>query len=60
MLVAMRAIRMASFGVWLLVGLPVVAQGADSWQRMAQWAVAYILFAILFFVALLLPMRLTQ
>src|SRR5438067_947308 len=44
----MRAIRMASFGVWLLVGLPVVAQGADSWQRMAQWAVAYILFAILF------------
>ena len=39
---------MASFGVWLLVGLPVVAQGADSWQRMAQWAVAYILFAILF------------
>lgn len=44
----MRAIRIASFGVWLLVGLPVVAQGADSWQRMAQWAVAYILFAILF------------
>jgi len=44
----MRAIRIASFGVWLLVGLPVVAQGADSWQRMAQWAVAYVLFAILF------------
>jgi signal transduction histidine kinase len=44
----MRAIWIASFGVWLLVGLPVVAQGADSWQRMAQWAIAYILFAILF------------
>ena len=44
----MRAIRIASLGVWFLVGLPVVALGADSWQRMAQWAVAYVLFAILF------------
>jgi signal transduction histidine kinase len=48
----MRAIRIASFGVWLLVGLPVVAQGTDSWQRMAQWAIAYILFAVLFAVDL--------
>src|SRR5438132_13992871 len=44
----MRAIRYASFAVWLLVGLPVVVQGADSWQRMTQWAIAYVLFAILF------------
>jgi signal transduction histidine kinase len=44
----MRAIRVASFGVWLLVGLPVIVQGADSWRRMTQWAIAYVLFAILF------------
>src|SRR2546423_624499 len=48
----MRSIPIASFGVWLLVGLPVVAQGADTWQRMAQWAVAYVLFAILFAIDL--------
>jgi signal transduction histidine kinase len=43
-----RAIRIASLGAWLLVGLPVVVQGTDSWQRMAQWSVAFILFGALF------------
>jgi signal transduction histidine kinase len=43
----MRAIRFASLGVWLLVGIPVVAQGADTWQHLAQWAIAYVLFLIL-------------
>jgi len=42
----MRAMRLAALGVWLLVALPVVVQGADSWQRMAQWAVAYALFLV--------------
>ena len=42
----MRAMRLAAVGVWLLVGLPVIVQGADSWQRMAQWAVAYVLFLV--------------
>jgi len=44
----MRALRIAAFGAWFLVGLPVVVQGATTWERMAQWAVAYTLFAILF------------
>lgn len=44
----MRAIRLASLAVWLLVGLPVIVQGANTWQLMAQWAVAYVLFIILF------------
>jgi signal transduction histidine kinase len=43
-----RGIAIASFAVWLLVGLPVVALGATTWQRMAEWAVAYVLFAVLF------------
>ena len=55
MLIVMRAIRVASFGVWFLVGLPVVVQAADSWQRMAQWAIAYILFGILFAIDLHRP-----
>jgi signal transduction histidine kinase len=42
----MRAMRLAALGVWLLVGLPVVAQGADTWQHLAQWAIAYVLFII--------------
>ena len=44
----MRSIAIASFAVWLLVGLPVVVQGATTWQLMAEWAVAYVLFAVLF------------
>ena len=44
-----RAMRLAALGVWILVGLPVVMQGANTWQLMAQWSVAYLLFGILFF-----------
>jgi len=44
----MRALRIAAFGAWFLVGLPVVVQGATTWQRMAEWLVAYVLFALLF------------
>ena len=44
-----RAMRLAALGVWILVGVPVVMQGANTWQLMAQWSVAYLLFGILFF-----------
>ncbi|HKR63021.1 MAG TPA: hypothetical protein VJZ00_04750, partial [Thermoanaerobaculia bacterium] len=47
--------RLAALGVWVLVGLPIVLQGADTWQRMAQWSVAYALFGILFFADLRKP-----
>ena len=44
----MRGIAVASFAVWLLVGLPVIVLGATTSSLMAQWAVAYVLFALLF------------
>jgi signal transduction histidine kinase len=44
-----RVLRFAVLIVWFMVGLPVVIQGgANPPSRMAEWAVAYTLYALLF------------
>jgi signal transduction histidine kinase len=50
-----RAIRITGLAAWLLVGLPVVIQGANTKGLMAQWAVAFILFGALFIADLHRP-----
>jgi signal transduction histidine kinase len=50
-----RAMRLAAAGVWLLVGLPVFIQGATTPGLMTQWAIAYVLFGVLFFADLRRP-----
>ncbi|HEY8180885.1 MAG TPA: histidine kinase [Thermoanaerobaculia bacterium] len=43
-----RILRIAGLIVWIMVGLPVIIQGANTPGRMTAWAIAYALFAILF------------
>ena len=51
-----RLLTIAGLVVWLMVGVPVVMQGAIiSAERMASWAVAYVLFAVLFLIDIRWP-----
>lgn len=43
-----RLLGVAGGIAWLMVGLPVIVQGSSSSSRMIGWAVAYLLFALLF------------
>jgi signal transduction histidine kinase len=43
-----RILRIAGLILWIMVGLPVIIQGANSSARMIGWAIAYVLFAVLF------------
>jgi signal transduction histidine kinase len=44
-----RVIGITGLVAWLMVGAPVIIQGADTPPlRMSQWAVAFVLFGVLF------------
>jgi len=47
-----RALKIGGIAVWLMVGAPVLAGGAQSPARLAGWAVAYLAFLALFLLAL--------
>lgn len=50
-----RILGIAGLTAWLMVGLPVVIQGANTPGVMLRWAVAYVLFAVLFIADLKHP-----
>src|SRR5207244_4001320 len=50
-----RLLAAAGVVAWLMVGVPVIAQGAVSSTLLAQWAVAYTLFIALFLADLRRP-----
>src|SRR3954447_5497247 len=43
-----RILGAAGLTAWLMVGLPVVIQGANTPGVMLRWAIAYVLFGALF------------
>lgn len=43
-----RVVALAGVLAWLLVGVPVLVQGADTPDLMARWAVAFLLFGACF------------
>jgi signal transduction histidine kinase len=43
-----RTLGIAGLTAWLMVGLPVILQGADTRMRMMQWSIAFALFGVLF------------
>jgi len=50
-----RILGIAGLTAWLMVGLPVVIQGANAPGVMLRWAVAYVLFGALFIAGLKHP-----
>jgi signal transduction histidine kinase len=50
-----RILGAAGLTAWLMVGLPVILQGATSPGLMARWAVAFVLFGALFIADLRRP-----
>src|SRR3954470_5858028 len=50
-----RILGIAGLTAWLMVGLPVVIQGASSPGVMLRWAIAYVLFGALFVAGLKQP-----
>src|SRR5258706_4934621 len=50
-----RILGVAGLTAWLMVGLPVVIQGANTPGVMVRWAVAYVLFGALFIADLKHP-----
>ena len=51
----LRVLGIAGLIVWLMVGLPVLVQGADSARLLASWAVAYVIFGVLFMIDMRYP-----
>ncbi|HXH40040.1 MAG TPA: histidine kinase, partial [Thermoanaerobaculia bacterium] len=52
-----RILGVAGLTAWLMVGLPVILQGAVTAWLMAQWTVAFVLFGALFIADLRRPHR---
>src|SRR5258707_9186295 len=52
-----RILGVAGLTAWLMVGLPVIIQGATVPGTMPRWAVAYVLFGALFIADLIRPRR---
>ena len=52
-----RILGVAGLTAWLMVGLPVIIQGATVPGTMLRWAVAYVLFGALFVADLARPRR---
>ncbi|HXH93001.1 MAG TPA: sensor histidine kinase [Thermoanaerobaculia bacterium] len=52
-----RILGVAGLTAWLMVGLPVIIQGATLPGTMLRWAVAYVLFGALFVADLARPRR---
>ncbi|MEA2326518.1 MAG: hypothetical protein QOE68_1477, partial [Thermoanaerobaculia bacterium] len=50
-----RILGIAGLTAWLMVGSPVVVQGANTPGVMLRWAVAYVLFGALFIADLKHP-----
>ena len=50
-----RILGIAGLTAWLMVGLPVIVQGANTRGLLLQWAVAYVLFGALFIADLKHP-----
>ena len=50
-----RVLGIAGLIVWLMVGLPVFVQGADSVRLLASWAVTYAMFGALFIIDMRYP-----
>jgi signal transduction histidine kinase len=52
-----RILGVAGLTAWLMVGLPVILQGATTSGLMAQWTVVFLLFGALFLADLRRPHR---
>src|SRR5205085_4386542 len=50
-----RILGIAGLTAWLMVGLPVIIQGANTPGVMLRWAIAYVLFGALFIADLKHP-----
>lgn len=52
-----RLLGFAGLTAWLMVGIPVLARGADTPLRLAEWSVAFVLFGALYVAGLRRPRR---
>jgi signal transduction histidine kinase len=52
-----RILGIAGLIAWLMVGLPVIIQGATVPGAMGRWAIAFVLFGALFIADLIRPRR---
>lgn len=52
-----RLLGIAGLTAWLMVGIPVLVRGADTPLRLAEWSVAFVLFAALYVAGLRRPRR---